>query len=529
MMRSFLFAVIAMLGTFVNPGAQAETFRFAFQGNLNFLDPYSINETFTLAILGNTYEGLVRRDRNMEIEPALAERWEVIEPTRWRFHLRKGVKFHNGNDFTAEDVVFSMDRARSAGSNVGTRLEPGLGIEIIDDHTVDFVLPRPNAILHYQWDNWYIMDKDWTEANDAVGVTSASDTAPNHAALHANGTGPFRITSHRSGVKTTFETFDGWWDEPEHNLTSVEFTPIASDATRVAALLSGQLDMIIPVPLQDLQRVESNAGTRVLTAPDLRTVFLGMDQRRAELLYSNVKGANPFQDIRVRKAFYKAIDIEAIRDRIMRDYATPSALLISPDLFEDALTFDRYPYDPGAARALLEEAGYPDGFSVNLDCPNDRYVNDEAICLAVAAFLARIGVEVNVVSEPKTQFFSRVMPSGGYDTSFYMLGWIPATLESWSLFDNLYQCRTATGEGGAFNIGGYCNPELDALNEKIFAETDPAARDRLVTQAHRMAHDDAAYIPLHQQMIAWGASDALNVSARSDNQIMFRFVQMNAN
>jgi len=530
MMRSGILTALGVIfGALWSPSAHTETFRFAFQGNLNFLDPYSINETFTLAILGNTYEGLVRRDRNLEIEPALAERWDVIEPTRWRFYLRKGVTFHNGNDFTAEDVAFSMERARSTGSNVQSRLPPGLEIEIIDDHTVDFLLPQPNAILHYQWDNWYIMDKEWTEANDAVAVTSASDTTPNHAALYANGTGPFRITSHRSGVKTSFEKFDDWWDEPEHNLTNVEFTPIASDATRVAALLSGQLDMIIPVPLQDMARIERNHGTRLLTAPDLRTVFLGMDQRRSELLYADVRGANPFQDIRVRKAFYQAIDIDTIRDKIMRGHATPSALLISPDLFGGANGFDRYPYDPDAAKALLEEAGYPDGFSVNLDCPNDRYVNDEAICLAVAAFLARVGVKVDVVSQPKTQFFSKVMPSGGYDTSFYLLGWIPATLESWSLFDSLYQCRNETGQGGTFNLGGYCNPDLDILTDRIFAETEPTARTQLITEAYRKAQADVAYIPLHQQMIAWGTSNALEVSARGDNQIMFRFVQMNAN
>src|SRR5713226_7425056 len=253
--------------------ASATTFRFGFQGDLKSLDPYSLNETFTHGVLGNVYEGLTKRGKNLEIIPGLAERWEVLEPTRWR-------------------TVFK---------------------------------PNPN-----------------------------------------------------------------WWGKPEHNFDEVVFTTIANDATRVAALLSGDVDWVDPVPLQDIPRVNANPGTQVLTGPELRTIFLGFDQTRDELRASSVKGKNPFKDVRVRKAFYQAIDIEAIKSRVMRGLAAPSALMISPLLFSRAAEFKRWPYDPEAAKKLLADAGYASDLEVTMDCPNDRYVNDEAICQAVVAMLAHV-------------------------------------------------------------------------------------------------------------------------------------------
>jgi len=527
MIKKSLAVTALFLGCVGATTAGAETLKFAFQGTLNQLDPYSLNETFTLGALSNAYEGLTRRDENLQIQPGLAERWEVVEPNRWRFHLRKGVKFHNGNDFTAEDVAFSADRVRAEGSDLGTRINKDVKVEIVDDYTVDFVLPGPNPILHYEWDTWYIMDKEWTEANNAVKVTSASDTTPNHAALNANGTGPFKIASHEPGVKTVYEKNDGWWDTPSHNLTKVEFTPIGSDATRVAALLSGELDMVYPIPVQDVKRVDGNAGTKALTGPELRTIFLGMDQMRDELLYSDVKGKNPFKDARVRKAFYQAIDIEGIKRKVMRDLSTPSAIMISPFLFSKSDEFERYPYDPEAAKALLAEAGYADGFTVSMDCPNDRYVNDEPICQAVAAMLARIGVKVDLIAQPKAKYFAKVLASGGYDTSFYLLGWTPGSFDSWNILENLIQCRDEAGAGGAFNLGGYCNKEVDALKDQILVENDPEKRDDLIAQAYKIVHDEAGYIPLHQQGLAWGVADGVELAQRADNQFQFRFVTKN--
>ena len=292
--QSLLAAATASILAFAVMPASAQTVRYANQGELKSLDPYTLNESTTHGHLGNVYEGLIARDKDLKIIPALAERWETPEPTRWRFHLRKGVKFHNGDPFTADDVIFSAERVRAKGSNFQSNVPADAKFVKIDDHTVDVKLDSPNPILIAQWDGWYIMDKKWCEENNAVAPTPASATTPSYASLHENGTGPFTIESHQPGVKTVFKPNPNWWRKPEHNLKEIIFTPIGSDATRVAALLSGEVDIIEPVPIQDIQRVNSSGNATVMTGPEIRTIFLGMDQVRDELLYSNIKGKNPF-------------------------------------------------------------------------------------------------------------------------------------------------------------------------------------------------------------------------------------------
>jgi peptide/nickel transport system substrate-binding protein len=502
--------------------ASAATFRFGFQGDLKSLDPYSLNETFTHGVLGNVYEGLTKRDKDLKIIPGLAERWEVLEPTRWRFHLRKGVKFHNGEDFTADDVVFSTGRVHAQGSDIKTRFPPDVKAMKIDDHTVDFVLTGPNPILHYEWDTWYILSKKWAEANNSVAPQPAAGQQMSYAALNANGTGPFIITNHQAGVRTVFKPNPNWWGKPEHNFDEVIFTTITNDATRVAALLSGEVDWIDPVPLQDIPRVNANATTQVLQGPELRTIFLGFDQYRPELKYSSVKGKNPFADARVRQAFYLAIDEQAIADKVMRGAATPSALMISPLLYPLSKDFKRPPADPARAKALLTEAGYPNGFEVTMDCPNDRYVNDEAICQAIVAMLARVNVKINLNAQPKAKYFAKVLGSGGYDTSFYLLGWTPGSFDSWNVLANMYRCRDEKGTGGNNNLGNYCNSKVEELIKQILIENDTAKRDLLIKQAYEIGQNqDWGYIPLHQQALAWGVSKKVKVVQRADNQILF--------
>jgi len=503
--------------------AHATTFRFAFQGDLKSLDPYSLNETFTHGMLGNVYEGLTKRDKDLKIVPGLAESWEQLEPTRWRFHLRKGVKFQNGEDFTADDVVFSAERTFKPASDIKTRIQPaGTRAVKVDDYTVDFILPSPNPILHYEWDTWYIMSKKWAEEHNSVEPQPQAGQQMSYAALHANGTGPFIITEHQAGVRTVFKPNPGWWGKAEHNFDEVIFTTIANDATRVAALISGDVDFADPIPLQDVDRVNGSANARVMQGPELRTVFLGFDEYRDELKYSNVKGKNPFKDVRVRKAFYLAIDENAIADKIMRKAATPSALMISPLLFSRAKDFVRPKADPAEARKLLADAGYPNGFEVGMDCPNDRYVNDEQICQAVTAMLARIGVKVNLLAQPKAKFFAKILVSGGYDTSFFLLGWTPNSLDSFNVLANMYGCRDEKGAGGNNNVGNYCNPKVEALTKAILTEPDIAKRDQMIEEAYRIGQEqDWAYIPLHQQALAWGVSKQMKIVQRADNQILF--------
>ena len=507
--------------------ALAVTLRYANQGDLKSLDPYTVNETTTNAHLGHVYEGLTRRGKDLAIQPSLAERWEISEDgLTWRFFLRKNVKFHNGNPFTADDVIFSANRVRAQGSNFQTRVPTNAEFVKVDDYTVDVKLKTPNPILNSQWDTWYILDKEWAEANNATAPTPAAATTPSYAALNANGTGPCKIESHQPGVKTVFKVNKDWWDKAEHNLDEIVFTPIGSDATRVAALLSGEVDVIEPVPLQDIQRVNSSANAKVLSGPELRTIFLGMDQTRDELLFSNVKGKNPFKDKRVREAFYKAIDIETIKSRVMRGMATPSALMIAPELFAHSKDFVRPKYDLEGAKKLLAEAGYPNGFEVGMDCPNDRYVNDEAICQAVVSMLARAGVKVNLMAQPKAQYFAKVLKSGNYNTSFYLLGWTPGTFDAHNVLHDIEGCRdNPQSSRGESNLGNFCNKKHDELTDKILVESDKAKRDQMIKEAFQITFDEYGYIPLHQQALAWGVSNKVKLSQRADNSVLLYWAQ----
>ena len=247
-----------------------------------------------------------------------------------------------------------------------------------------------------------------------------------------------------------------------------------------------------------------------------------MDQVRDELLYSNIKGKNPFKDVRVREAFYKAVDVDLIKNRVMRGLSTPSVLMIAPQLFSLSKDFARPKLDPDGAKKLLADAGYPDGFEVTMDCPNDRYVNDSAICQAVVGMLARIGVKINLLAQPKQQYFAKVLKPGGFQTSFYLLGWTPASSDSHNVLHDIMGCRDDAKDAtrGEANLGGYCNKQVDALTDKILLETDDAKRDQLIKQAFEIGIKEYGYIPLHQQALAWGVSKKVKLTQRADNQVL---------
>ena len=301
-------AVAALLATGLIAGvgttAQAETFKYAFQGDVQTMDPHGLFETMTLGFQRSIYEGLVIRNDKMETIGALAESFENIEPTVWRFKLREGVKFHNGNDFKADDVEFSVNRIRSEGSDMKVVAALIKEVKIIDDYTVDLVTPAPDPILPLQLEIFYIMDKQWAEEHKATEVTNVKGgDEGNFANLNTNGTGPFMLESRQTGVKTVMVRNPNYYRDIPTNITRVEFTPIDQDATRVAALISGNVHMAYPIPVQDWQRLEDADGVKPLTGPEARTIFLGFDQARDELTTGNIKGKNPFKDVRVRKAF----------------------------------------------------------------------------------------------------------------------------------------------------------------------------------------------------------------------------------
>jgi peptide/nickel transport system substrate-binding protein len=505
-------------------GAQAASFRWANDGDANSLDPYTRSETFLLTFAQNIYDPLVRRNRELKVEPALAERWEQPDKLTWRFHLRHGVKFQEGQPFTADDVVFSYKRATGPGSQINSYFQAVKEVRKIDDYTVDFITSEPDPIFLEEITQWVIMSKAWCEAHNATLAADLTKATENFATRNANGTGPFILTLREPDRKTTLRNNPDWWDKPEHNLTDVTFNVIGNAATRVAALLSGDVDMIYTVPPQDVDRLSRTPGMKLLVSPELRTIFLGFDTARAELLKSDVKGKNPFQDRRVRQAFYQAIDVNAIKLRVMRNQSRPTGLMYGPGIngFTEASDV-RYPYDPEASKKLLAEAGYPNGFGVTLDCPNDRYVNDEAICQAITAMLARANIKITLSAQTRLKYFAEIS-NPEYKTSFFMLGWTPNTYDAHNALFNLLGSRNGTR--GVFNDGGWSNKEFDELLDKIAVETDPATRNKQILQASKIAHDEVAAIPLHQQTVVWASKANIDLQQLPDNTFPLRYVRV---
>ena len=503
--------------------AFGQTVRIANQGDALSMDPHSLNESLQLSVTNNVYEPLVGRDAKLQLIPALATSWKQTSPNVWRFELRKGVKFHDGADFTADDVVFSFARAAGDGSDMKSYTNDIKEVRKSGDFAIEIETKAPFPILPDVISLVFIMNKKWAETNQATKPVDRRKGIENTASFKANGTGPYRVRERQPNVKTTFQRNGTYWGKVEGNVEQVEFTPVGNDATRVAALLSGQVDVIEPVPLQDVARINASGKAKVLQGPELRTIFLGMDQKRDELLYSNVKGKNPFKDKRVRQAFYQAIDINGIQRVVMRGASKPTALMVGPGITGfDTAQNNRLPFDVDAAKKLLTDAGYPNGFEVGMNCPNDRYVNDGDICQAVAANLAKVGVKVNLTAETKGTYFPKILKR---DTSFYLLGWTPGTYDAHNALNGLMRCVDDKGSG-QFNLGSYCNPKVDELTLKIQSETDKAKRDGYIREAFKLHSDDIGHLPLHQQALAWGVANKVTLTQLADNFMPFRFMSV---
>jgi peptide/nickel transport system substrate-binding protein len=511
-----------------SPALSAKTFKWAFQGDAQGLDPHGLNETFTLGMLGNVYEGLSRYNGEMQLQPSLAESWENPSPNSWIIKLRKGIKFHNGNAFNADDVIFSWKRVLTEGSDQKVRGAMIKNLVKKDDYTLELTTPSPNPVLMQEMAFLYIMDKEWSEENKATKAANVKDkNSSGYANLNANGTGPYMITERQPDVSTIFKRNNAYWGKTASVVDEVIFTPIKEAATRVAALISGQVDMVYPVPVQDWKRLESSDGVKPLAGPEARTIFLGMDQSRDELLHSTVKGKNPFKDKRVRAAFAHAINLDAIKKKVMRGAATPSGLMVAPQVngHNPALNTP-YSYDPAKSKKLLAEAGYPKGFGLTMDCPNNRYVNDEKICQAVTSMLAKVGIKVNLLAQPKSKYFGKVLAQNNYDTSFYLLGWTPGSMDSHNVYQNLLSCQNKGNKRGLFNLGNYCNARVDEITGLIGGETDPKKRQALIDEGFKIVQDEVGYLPLHQQPLSWGVSEKVEVVQRADNVFDFRSIVM---
>lgn len=524
MKHSTLLATTILAAALSAAPAQAKTFKWTSQGEIPSWDPHSQNNALSNGIHASVYESLVYYNKKFELEGALATAWKQVTPLNVRFTLRKGVKFHDGSAFTADDVVFSLERAMSKTSNFGVFTQGIERVVKVDDFTVDIFTKTPNPVLIRQLTEVRVMNKAWAIKNNSVAPKDIKVKEDNFAHRNANGTGPFMLKSWETDVKMVLVKNPSWWGKLEGNLTEVIYTPIKADATRVAALLSGEVDMVLDPAPQDQPRLRAANSLQVIDGAENRTIFLGMDQLREELPGSNVKGKNPLKDQRVRQALYQAIDIQSIHKVTMRGLSQVTGSLVAPQVNGwNKKTDERYAYSVAESKKLLAAAGYPNGFEVDFACPNNRYINDEEICQNITSMWAKVGVKAKLRTLPLTTYFPMIQR---YEASIYMLGWGVPT------FDALYSLQSlvrtvGVGGDGNYNVGRYSNPQMDGLVERIKKETDQPTRRNLIEQALLLSHKDVSHIPLHNQIIPWAAKKSVSLHHRADNRVDMRWVSVN--
>ena len=515
-------AAVAAALALAAPAPEAKTLRWSSQGDIVTIDPHAQNEGFTNAFLDHVYETLVTRGRDLKVEPCLATSWQIVNPTTTRFKLRANVRFHDGTPFPADDVVFTIQRALADTSNFKPYLAGVKEARKVDDLTVDVITEGPAPVLVPQLTEIRIMSRAWSTKNNVARPQDFKNKEETYASRNANGTGQYILKSREADVKTVLVRNSNWWGKPEGNVDEIVYQPIKQDSTRLAALLSGEIDFVLDPPPQDIPRLKQDPKLKVLEGMENRTIFLGMDQASNELAYSSVKGKNPFKDKRVREAFQATLDLNAIKTQVMRGLSVPAAVMFAPqvDGYPKELDKVRGP-DRERAKKLMAEAGYPNGFEVTLDCPNNRYVNDEKICVAVAGMLAQINVKVRVNAMPRAQYFPKIQ---NFDTSFYMLGWGVPTFDSQYALQSLLRTRIEKTPDGDYNLGKYSNAKVDENIDKLKSEIDPKKRVALAVEASRIHQEDVGHIPIHFQVIPWAMRSNVSCVHRADNKLMVKWV-----
>ena len=531
---SALLALALLPALFGTAGiAVAQTLRWSSQGDPLTMDPHSQNEGLTNSMNGQVYETLVKRDRHLMIGPGLATTWEQTGPMTWRFKLREGVRFHDGTALTVEDVVFSVLRAQHPNANISVYAN-ALGQPVaVDATTIEFRLPRFNPVFLQHANLVFIMSKAWAEKHKLTRPIDYKNKEESHASFNANGTGPYQLVNRQPGIKTTYKRHAAWWgwtepkgatDARNGNVQDIVFTPIANDATRLAALVSGELDFVIDPAPRDVPRLRNTAGVKVVDGPENRVIFIGMDQFRDQLIYGSVKDKNPFKDIRVRRALYHAVDIETLKTKLMNGMALPTGGITPSALgaYNDAQVEARLPFDVTKARALMAEAGYPDGFEVTLDCPNNRYINDEEICIALATMWSQIKVRLRVNAQPRSIWLPRMEK---FDTSMFLLGWGGAITDAETTFTPLLRAVGDKGVG-LYNWGRVRNDKFEALALASSIEPEPKKREELIRAGLREYTSQAHLLPLHRQMIPWAARSNVDVVHRADNWLEVPWISL---
>jgi peptide/nickel transport system substrate-binding protein len=503
--------------------APAATLRWAAQNDVITLDPHSQNHATTNGLLQHVYEGLVRFTPKFGIEPCLATSWNYVSPTQLRFNLRRNVKFHDGSPFTADDVVFSYGRIMQPQGTMQIYVSGVKEVKKVDDYTVDLILSGPNPVLMANLVDFRIMSRGWSAKNKSENVQDYKAKEDTYASRNTNGTGPYVLKSWEPDKRIVLQANAAWWDKITGNATEVIYTPIRSDATRVAALLSGDVDLLTDMPTQDVARLQKDPKFTVLEGAENRTIFIGLDQFSNELKYSDVKGKNPFKDVRVRKALNLAVDRDAIKRVTMRGLSIPAAIMVAPSVHGWSADIDKTsPADVEGAKKLLAEAGYPNGFGFQLDCPNNRYVNDEEICQALVGMWGRIGLKVKLLAQSMPIFIAKIQ---NFDHDAYMLGWGVANFDASYSLISLVHTKT-TGADGSFNLGRVSDPKIDALIAAMKVETDVKKRDQMLRDALVMTRDNYYYVPLHHQLRPWAMKKNVSTVYKSDDRPESRFAKI---
>jgi peptide/nickel transport system substrate-binding protein len=525
--QTALLAAAAAAFLVAGPAVQAKTFKWSSASDIPTLDIHSQNNALGNGVHAAIYEALVYyNSRTFKVEPQLATAWRDVSPTQMRFTLRQGVKFSDGSTMTADDVVFSLMRAKARTSNYAVYTQGIDRVVKVDNNTVDIILSGPNPVLLNQLTELRIMSKAWAEKNNSAEPKDIRTKDETFAHRNAMGTGPYTVKEWQPDQRLVLVANPNWWGRATAatNVTEIIYSPIRAEATRVAALLSGELDFILDPSPQDLARLRANADLKVIDGVENRTIFLGMDQFRTELVGSDVKGKNPLKDQRVRMALYQAIDSASLNRVTMRGLSQPTGALVAPQVAGwTEKVHQRFPYDPEASKKLLADAGYPNGFEVDFACPNNRYISDEEICQAITAMWARVGVKAKLRTLPLVTYFPMIQR---YEASIYMLGWGVPT------FDALYSLQSltrsvGTGGDGNYNVGRYSNQRMDYIVDRIKTETDLQVRNRLMTEGLQLAADTVSHIPLHNQIIPWAMKKNIDVVHRADNRLDWRLIKVN--
>ncbi len=516
-------ATLAVMAT--APAIHAKPFKWSSASDIPTLDIHSQNNALGNGVHAAIYDALVYyNSQTFKPEAQLATSWREVSPTQMRFTLRTGVKFSDGTPFTADDVVYSIGRSMSKTSNYAVYAQGIDKVVKVNDNTVDFMMKGPNPVLLNQLTELRIMSKAWAEKNKSVEPKDIKTKDESFSHRNAMGTGQYMVKEWQPDQKLVLVKNPSYWGNSPSNVTEIIYTPIKSEATRVAALLSGEVDFILDPSPQDLGRLRASPNLKVIDGIENRTIFFGMDQFRDELPGSSVKGKNPLKDQRVRMALYQAIDINSISRVTMRGLSQPTGAMVAPQVNGWTKGVDkRHAYDPEVSKKLLADAGYPQGFEVDFACPNNRYINDEEICQAVTAMWAKVGIKAKLRTLPLVTYFPMIQR---YEASIYMLGWGVPT------FDALYSLQSltrsvGTGGDGNYNVGRYSNPRMDVVVDRVKSETDLLVRNRLLTEGLQLSNDTVSHIPLHNQIIPWAMKKNIDVVHRADNRLDWRLINVN--